>query len=379
MKHLVRYHSTNKRQHDSSHKKKSTTTTKRQEPPREASVLTAVKKNNNNDVDGNDDDSISSFHSALQVIESTTATTISSSSSSREKNNTNSHNGTAQSNSNGLEKKKKTKKHHKHSSNPHKKETTNGTSNGHQQQKQSQQKQPQQQQQENSNYRNGGGYCHHVYKSYEERWSDKNVDMVVQSWNMTPKQVEKLYDFQERVRDVDHPILNDPHQLVFFLMDELGKVARAETFFRKVVAYRKQHYSFDTILTSYTLPDDYDYFPQFMLEGADKEGYPIHCMRTGAADCWNLYQRHGRDVMIHHAIYNMELNCRGAWVDDFEAKHNKRIRPFTVIFDLQGLSRQHMRPGLLPVCGTVGKKLEGAFSFALLFLVCNPLFDCLNN
>ena len=207
-------------------------------------------------------------------------------------------------------------------------------------------------------YLRGGGYCSHRNRTYEERWSEDHVNLVVDSWQMTPKQRDKLLDLQERLRDVDH-YLNCPHQLVYFLKDELGNVDLAEKFFRKNVQTRQESpYQMDSILEDYELPDDYDYFPMAVLQGTDKEGLPIQITRTGAADCWGLYRRHGRDAMIHHAIYNQELEARGAWVDDYEAAQGKKATQFTVVFDLQGLSARHMRPGLLPVCGTVARILQ---------------------
>lgn len=239
--------------------------------------------------------------------------------------------------------------------------------------------QQQQKQQQPRSLWKGGGYCSHVYKSYDERWSEGSVNHVVRSWGMTPRQKDKLLQLQNRIEDVDH-YLNEPNQLVYFLKDELGNVEMAEVSFRKVVQSRQtvllssslsDHSSsppppppsMDTLLTTYTLPDDYDYFPMAVLEGTDLQGDPIHVIRTGAADCWELYRRHGRETMIHHAVYNQELNCRGAWVDDYEAKYQKRVTQFTVIFDLQGLGARHMRPGLLPVCGSVARILQGTRSY----------------
>jgi len=204
----------------------------------------------------------------------------------------------------------------------------------------------------------GGGYHSRKYHSYEERWNQNHVDLVVRSWDMTPKQREKLMILKEKVKDVDH-YMNCPHQLVYFLRDELGNVDEAEKWFRKHVEYRiNSPYHMNNILEDYVMPDDYDYFPMAVCKGTDKEGNPIQITRTGAADCWGLFRRHGRDVMIHHSVYNQELETRGAWIDDYEAMYNRKPTKFTVIFDLQGLSSQHMRPGLLPVCGTVARILQ---------------------
>ena len=210
-------------------------------------------------------------------------------------------------------------------------------------------------------YIRGGGYCSHRYRSYDERWDEEHVNIVVDSWKMTPSQRDKLMILKERVRDVDH-YMNCPHQLVFFLKDELGNIEQAEKYFRLHIERRlSSAYQMDSILTDYELPDDYDYFPMAVLQGTDHEGSPIHVTRTGAADCWGLYKRHGRDAMIRHAIFNQELDARGAWVDDYERMHGDQLRKatqFTVIFDLQGLNASHMRPGLLPACGTVARILQ---------------------
>ncbi|CAB9525290.1 SEC14-like protein 2 [Seminavis robusta] len=211
-------------------------------------------------------------------------------------------------------------------------------------------------------YIRGGGYHSHVYKTYEQRWSPAHVDNVIQSWDMTPAQRDKLMDLKERLRDLDHAILNDPHQCVYFLIDESGNVDLAEKFLRKTAKARSTSpYQFDTIVTDYELPDDYDYFPMCILQGMDREGAPISITRTGAADCWGLYRRHGKETLIRHAIYNMELNLRGIWQDEFETNYKRKATQFTVIYDLQGLSMRHMRPGLIPTLGTISRLLQDTY------------------
>jgi hypothetical protein len=173
--------------------------------------------------------------------------------------------------------------------------------------------------------------------------------------------------------------LNDPQQLVYFLVDQNYKVSLAEDYFRRTVAARHHSlpYNINNILTEYTLPDDYDYFPMAVLEGTDRQGDPIQVFRTGVADCWSLLQRHGREVMIHHAIYNQELDCRGVWRDDYEFVNRKPITQFTVLFDLQGLNRNHMRPTLLQVCGTIARVLQDhypALEKRILILHAPPIF-----
>ena len=212
----------------------------------------------------------------------------------------------------------------------------------------------------NTKYLRGGGYCSHSRRRrYDERWDEAHVAMVIESWKMTPSQRDKLMILKDRVRDVDH-YMNCPHQLVYFLKDELGNIDQAEKYFRLHIQRRlsSELYQMDSILTDYELPDDYDYFPMAVLQGTDQEGSPIHVTRTGAADCWGLYKRHGREAMIRHAIFNQELDARGAWIDDYETSHGRKATQFTVIFDLQGLNSSHMRPGLLPVCGTIARVLQ---------------------
>jgi CRAL/TRIO domain len=212
-------------------------------------------------------------------------------------------------------------------------------------------------------YYRGGGYCRHAHVSYEERWSDAHVDKVVSSWKMTESQRDKLMALKEQIRDVDHPFLNDPHQAVYFLKDEYGKVDMAQKLLRKTAHARQQSpYHIDSILTSHQLPDDYDYFPMCVLQGTDHDGDPIDITRTGVADCWGLYKRHGRDAMIHHALFHQEIVARGAWHDDYEREHHgRKVTQFTVIFDLQGLSSRHLRPGLIPTCGHLARLLQDTY------------------
>ena len=79
------------------------------------------------------------------------------------------------------------------------------------------------------------------------------------------------------------------------------------------------------------------------------------------ADCWGLYKRHGREAMIRHTLYYQELDVRGVWQDDYEAKYQKKAGQFTCVFDLQGLSARHMRPGLLPVLGYLSRIIQDTY------------------
>lgn len=182
---------------------------------------------------------------------------------------------------------------------------------------------------------------------------------------MTEEDGQKLMEFKQRVQDVDHPHLNDPHQVVYFLwaLDDLDNLDFAEKWFRKVTTARKESpRPFDSILTEYALPDDYDFFPMFVLDGTDRDGDAIHVSRTGAADCWGLYQRHGKEAMIRHAIFYHENLTRGLWQDDYERKHNgRKTTQYTIIVDMKGLSARHMRAGLIPLSGAVTRILQDTY------------------
>jgi hypothetical protein len=227
-----------------------------------------------------------------------------------------------------------------------------------------------QQQHPNYKYIRGGGYCRHGTMSYEERWSSATLDRVVTSWASTPDEQEQLrvqlMDLQYRVRDVHHS-LNHPNPLVYFVEDATTKkkkdiVAAAEKYFRHVVAIRQNSpHDMDTLLLNYELPDDYDYFPWCVLQGTDRDDDPMTLIRTGVADCWGLYQRHGREIMIRHALTYQELDARGIWQDDYEDLYGKLPGPMTVIVDLKDLSTRHIRPGLVPILAHAARIVQDCY------------------
>jgi CRAL/TRIO domain len=167
---------------------------------------------------------------------------------------------------------------------------------------------------------------------------------------------------KQRVQHVDHPLLNCPQQLVYFLLDEAGNVDAAEKWFHQAVQIRRERpHDMDTLCETFVLPDDFDYLPVVVMDGYDREGDPIHITRTGAADILGLYQRHGRENVIRHAIYYFEVLTRGAWIDDYEQRRGKKLGTYTFVFDLQGLSMRHVKPQLLPVLAYVSRLVQDTY------------------
>ena len=85
--------------------------------------------------------------------------------------------------------------------------------------------------------------------------SDLSVEEISELWELTADEEAKLLDLQQRVKDVDHP-KNQLRELVRFLRARPKNVEAAESMFRKMVAWRKEH-MIDNLLSTYQPPEDF--------------------------------------------------------------------------------------------------------------------------
>ena len=65
-------------------------------------------------------------------------------------------------------------------------------------------------------------------------------------------------------------------------------------------------------------------------------------------DGHGLLTRFGRERLMKHIIWSRELASRGRWIEEYEKKMGRPPTRLTIIYDLQGLSARHMKPGVLP-------------------------------
>lgn len=190
--------------------------------------------------------------------------------------------------------------------------------------------------------------------SLEERWSPERVKAVNELWNLNNEQQAKLLELKRRLADIDH-WKNDAYEVIRFLLEKRGSVDRAEALFRRVYEWRMEN-NIDTILDDYQISPLFNYFPIATLQGVDHDGDPIHLERPGAADCLNLFHRLGPNEVYQMAVYMREMDTdpqNSSWHASYLEQSGRPVKYFTIVIDLDGLSRNHMRPAMMAVLGRV--------------------------
>jgi CRAL/TRIO domain len=188
----------------------------------------------------------------------------------------------------------------------------------------------------------------------QDPWSAKNFSEMSEQWGLTEDDERNMRDLQNRLADVDH-WKNDPFEVVRFYKELRGNVKATEEKFRRMIFWRVEN-RIDTFLERYGDPDPlFDYQPAVILKGVDKDGDPIFLERTGAFDAYGFYQHFGAKGMMDFITHKREVDVtrrqdgKGWQREYYEPKYGKRVHQYTVIVDMDGLNRNHMRPGLLPL------------------------------
>jgi CRAL/TRIO domain len=186
----------------------------------------------------------------------------------------------------------------------------------------------------------------------KDPWSSESFAKMSEQWGLVEEDERKMRDLQNRLADVDH-WKNDPFECVRFYKDMGSNVRAAEEKFRKMVFWRLEN-RIDTFLERYGEPDPlFDYHPSVVLKGLDKDGDPILLERTGAFDAYGFYKHFGTKGVMDFMTYKREFDVtrrhdgKGWQREYYEPKYGKRVYQFTVIMDMAGLNRNHMRAGLL--------------------------------
>lgn len=181
----------------------------------------------------------------------------------------------------------------------------------------------------------------------EERWSDKHLQRVNEMWELTQEEQDRLLDLKQCIADIDY-WKNDPYEVVRFLKEVQCNVTKAERLFRADHKWRTEN-KIDALLDAYQPPPISKYFPIATLKGCDVDGDPIHVQRPGAADVWGLFQRLGEEETYNLAVYYREMDLRGPWHQKYEQEHGRPVKYFTVILDLEGLSKDHAKTSMIPL------------------------------
>lgn len=182
----------------------------------------------------------------------------------------------------------------------------------------------------------------------KERWTEENFQEMAGLWELTEEDQNKLRQLQQRIADIDH-WKNDPFEVIRYYKEYKGNLPKVEKMFRHMIRWREEH-NMEVFLDNYGEPDPlFHQMPIVMLDSTDRDGDPIYVDRMGVADSWSLLKHFGTDAMTDYILFIRELNNSRAFWKPYEDRVGHRVRNFTVITDLHGLSSGHMRPGLLPL------------------------------
>ena len=202
---------------------------------------------------------------------------------------------------------------------------------------------------------------HDRLMSVDERWSQERLDDVFKIWKLDKERQAGLLDLRQRVADVDH-WKNDPYEIVRWLNEFKGDVAKAERLFRYTIQWRLEN-NVETHLERYGEPHRmFHYLPTGILEGTDKQGDPIYLDRMGAADSYTLMKEFGVHGVIDYMIFFYEHISRREFWQEHEKRTGRRVTNFSVVIDLEGLNAGHMRPGLLPLLQKVSRMTQDCYA-----------------
>lgn len=184
--------------------------------------------------------------------------------------------------------------------------------------------------------------------SVEERWKEESFQEMVQLWDLSLQDQQKMRKLQERVADIDH-WKNDPFEVIRYYKEYKGNLKQTEKMFRHTIQWRRDE-NMDSFLEDYGEPDPlFHQMPIAVLNTTDRDGDAIYVDRMGMADSWGLLKHFGTNAMVDYIVFIRELSNDRAFWKPYEDKVGHRVKSFTVVIDLGGLSSGHMRPGLLPL------------------------------
>ena len=183
-------------------------------------------------------------------------------------------------------------------------------------------------------------------QSYEERWSEANVQKVISAWKLTSEEQQQLRRLQKSLKKDVTSWKNNPQDIVRYLRGP-GKIDAVESKFRSMIDWRHTN-QIDTLLETYRPPQTLLwYVPSAILEGYDLDGDPIYLERGGVMDGIGLQQRHSMEEIMTHVVWLREIGTRGDWLRTYETQTGRTPTQVTIIYDMQGMSSRHMKGSVM--------------------------------
>jgi CRAL/TRIO domain len=187
----------------------------------------------------------------------------------------------------------------------------------------------------------------------EDPWSEENLKAAIDLWELDQKQIARLLDLKERLKDCAHHWKYNPHAILRFMTSPQG--ANAESLFRKMVQWRMEN-NIDKFLDEYKPPQILlDYNISTIMDQYDRDGDPIYFERGGMADDAGMLKRFTQDEIKEFVIWLRETITRGEWLQLYEQRQGRKVRDITIVYDLKGLNSSHVNPMVLKLFGECQK------------------------
>lgn len=194
----------------------------------------------------------------------------------------------------------------------------------------------------------------------QEVWKEDNLQEMGRLWNLSEDDLAKLRSLKESILDVHH-WKNDPYEVIRFFKSYNGN-SKIEDQFRKMIIWRVEQ-KMDHFLSTYGSPDPiFHHMPICVLKGLDKDQDPIYVDRIGVCDHHSLLRHVGQDSIVNYITFLRELNSQPSFWKPYEEETGHKVRSFTVIFDLEGLSGRHCRPAMLGLLKKISKLSQDYYS-----------------
>ncbi|XP_036832850.1 SEC14-like protein 2 isoform X2 [Oncorhynchus mykiss] len=190
--------------------------------------------------------------------------------------------------------------------------------------------------------------------------------------DLSPKQVDILAEFRERLEDVlpDLPAQHD-HYLLRWLRARSFNVQKAEAMLRKHLEFRK-HMKADSIIADWRPPEVIERYVSGGMCGYDLEGSPIWYDVIGPLDPKGLLLSCTKQDFMRTKIRDTEMLRRECQKQT--EKLGVNVETITLIYDCEGLGLKHLWKPALEAYGEILTMFEENYPEGLkrVFLIKTP-------
>ncbi|XP_023840195.1 SEC14-like protein 2 isoform X2 [Salvelinus sp. IW2-2015] len=190
--------------------------------------------------------------------------------------------------------------------------------------------------------------------------------------DLSPKQVDILAEFRERIEDIlpDLPAQHD-HYLLRWLRARSFNVQKAEAMLRKHLEFRK-HMKADSIIADWRPPEVIERYVSGGMCGYDLEGSPIWYDVIGPLDPKGLLLSCTKQDFMRTKIRDTEMLRRECQKQT--EKLGVNVEAITLIYDCEGLGLKHLWKPALEAYGEILTMFEENYPEGLkrVFLIKTP-------